>query len=88
MISAQKIHSRNIYQYVKRIKPIHWSKIYETRDTESKKTQPYKPQYLDKSLSELVCMSDDELQKNTSKVETLNNFETTPDNPRIPRPDS
>ena len=66
MISAQKIHSRNIYQYVKRIQPIHWSKIYETRDTENNKKIYYKPQYLDKSLSELGCMSDKELQ-NTSK---------------------
>ena len=88
MISAQKIHSRNIYHYVKRIKPIHWSKIYETRDTETKKTQPYKPQHLDKSLSELVCMSDKELQKTYRRVENLNNFETTPDNPQIPQPDS
>uniref|UniRef100_A0A6C0F847 Uncharacterized protein n=1 Tax=viral metagenome TaxID=1070528 RepID=A0A6C0F847_9ZZZZ len=39
MISAQKIHSRNIYQYVKRIKPIHW-KIYETRDTENNSVRP------------------------------------------------
>ena len=68
MISAQKIHSRNIYQYVKRIQPIHWSKMYETRDTENNKKISYKPQYLDKSLSELVCMSDDELQKTHRKL--------------------
>ena len=88
MISAQKIHSRNIYQYVKRIQPIHWSKMYETRDTENNKTQPYKPQCLDKSLSELVCMSDKELQKTHRRIENLNNFETTPDTPQIPQPDS
>ena len=85
MISAQKIHSRNIYQYVKRIKPIHWSKIYETRDTENNSVIPFKPQYLYKSLSELVCMPDDELQKTHRKrVDNLNNFETKPDNPQIP----
>ena len=88
MISVQKIHSRNIYHYVKRIKPIHWSKIYETRDTETKCHRTFKPQHLDKSLSELVSMSDDELQKTHRKVEDLNNFEITRYNLQIQHPNS
>ena len=36
MISAQKINTRSIYQFVKRKKPIHWSQRYETRDIDKK----------------------------------------------------
>lgn len=36
MISAQKINTRSIYQFVKRKKPIHWSHRYETRDIDKK----------------------------------------------------
>lgn len=36
MISAQKINTRSIYQFVKRNKPIHWSQRYETRDIDKK----------------------------------------------------